>query len=54
MDELVVQAVVAGGRETAPSVQETYMYLRTVVDLDGHVWGIMYLDALQFKLGKGR
>ena len=54
VDELVAQAVVAGGTETAPSVQEAYMYLRTVVDLDGHVWGIMYLDALQFKVEKGR
>ena len=54
VDELVAQAVVAGGTETAPSVQESFMYLRTVVDLDGHVWGIMYLDALQFKVEKGR
>lgn len=54
VDELVAQAISAGGAETGPSVQESFMYLRTVVDLDGHVWGIMHLDAALFKLKKGR
>lgn len=54
VDELVAQALGAGGTETAPAVQESFMYLRTVVDLDGHVWGIMYLDTPLFKLKKGR
>lgn len=54
VDELVAQAIGAGGTETAPSVQEPFMHLRTVVDLDGHIWGIMYLDIPKFKSEKGR
>jgi predicted lactoylglutathione lyase len=51
---LMVEVVLkAGGAEILPRIEETFMHVRTISDLDGHVWGIIYLDMIQFKDLKG-
>jgi predicted lactoylglutathione lyase len=46
VDELVDQAVAAGGSETKADEENKYegMYLRSFDDLDGHIWEIMWMD----------
>ena len=45
----MVEAVIKlGATEPVPVLDEPFMYLRSVEDLDGHLWGIMYLDVEKF------
>ena len=53
MNKMVEAALQAGGLEILPKIEETFMQVRTISDLDGHVWGIIYLDMIQFKDLKG-
>ena len=53
MNLMVEAALQAGGLEILPKIEETFMQVRTISDLDGHVWGIIYLDMIQFKDLKG-
>ncbi len=47
---LMVEAVLqAGGAEILPRIEETFMQVRTISDLDGHVWGIICLDMMKFR-----
>lgn len=39
----------AGGIEPVNPFREDFMYLRSIEDIDGYVWGIMYLDIEKFK-----
>ena len=41
------KAIKAGGKQVSKSNQE-YMYSRDIEDLDGHVWGIFYMDMKKF------
>jgi uncharacterized protein len=47
MNKMVEAALQAGGLEILPKIEETFMQVRTISDLDGHVWGIIYLDMIQ-------
>ena len=49
VDEIIENATKGGGEEIKPIIKETYMYLRSFKDLDGHVWGIMCLDMDAFR-----
>lgn len=49
VDEIMNKALTAGGKEPASLIHETFMYLRSFQDLDGYLWGIMYLDTDKFK-----
>lgn len=48
MNKMVEAALQAGGLEILPKIEETFMQVRTISDLDGHIWGIIYLDMIKF------
>jgi predicted lactoylglutathione lyase len=54
VNELIDQGLQAGGIEPVPVLDEGFMYLRSIEDLDGHVWGIIHLDIEKFKALKGK
>ncbi len=54
VDEILENALLAGGIEPVPALTEEFMYLRSIQDLDGNLWGIMHLDLAKFKALKIR
>ena len=44
VDALVEAALKAGGTEAHPAEDEGFMYQRAIYDLDGHGWGISWMD----------
>jgi hypothetical protein len=42
----------AGGKEPMPMLDEGFMHVRTIEDLDGHIWGIIHLDLEKFTAQK--
>lgn len=54
VDEMLAQGIHAGGVEPSPPVHEEFMYLRSIEDPDGYMWGIMYLDVDRFKSITGK
>ena len=44
VDELVANAIAAGGKPWKPAVQEGPMYGGSFQDLDGHVWELMHMS----------
>lgn len=49
VNTLANNALNAGGIESIPLIDEGFMQVRTIEDLDGHTWGLMYLDMDLFK-----
>ena len=49
VNEMMENGLQAGGTEPVPVLSESFMYLRSIEDLDGHLWGIMFLDVEKFK-----
>lgn len=45
VDELVRKAVAAGATEGHEPEDDGFMYQRAFVDLDGHQWGVLHMDA---------
>ncbi|MGF1662748.1 MAG: VOC family protein [Kineosporiaceae bacterium] len=45
VDRIVEAAVTAGGREARPPLDEGFMYQRSIADLDGHVWEMLWMAA---------
>lgn len=54
VNELIENGVKAGGRESTPMIDEGFMQIRNIEDLDGHNWGIIYLDIEKFKQMTGK
>lgn len=46
--ELVESGLKAGGKEPNPMVDEGFMQVRTIEDLDGFSWGIIHLDLAKY------
>ena len=44
VNEMVNNAMAAGGSETRESLDYGYMYGRSFNDLDGHIWEVMWMD----------
>lgn len=44
VDEIVRQALAAGGRTPRPSQDHGFMYQHGFEDPDGHLWEVMYMD----------
>jgi len=38
--------------EPVPAIKENFMFLRSIEDVDGYIWGIMYLDTNRFMSSK--
>jgi len=49
LNEIVENGLKAGGKESTPLIDEGFMQLRNIEDLDGHHWGIIYLNIDKFK-----
>lgn len=49
MNEIVDTALNYGSREILPLIDEGFMQVRTIEDLDGHIWAFIYLDMDKFK-----
>lgn len=47
VDDLVRKAVAAGATEGHDPEDSGFMYQRAFVDLDGHQWGVLHMDAAQ-------
>ena len=54
VNEIVENGLLAGGTETTPMIDEGFMQIRNIEDLDGHNWGIIYLDIDKFKQVTGK
>lgn len=52
LNEIMENGLNAGGTEPTPALGEGFMQLRNMEDLDGHNWGIIYLDMEKFKAMK--
>ncbi|MCE1253708.1 MAG: glyoxalase/bleomycin resistance/extradiol dioxygenase family protein [Anaerolineae bacterium] len=44
VDELVNKAFQAGAQPSAETQEQSWMYVRSFQDLDGHLWEIAYMD----------
>jgi predicted lactoylglutathione lyase len=49
---MMENGIKAGGKEPANTIKLDFMFLRSIEDLDGYIWGIMYLDQEIFKSKK--
>ena len=54
VNQMVESGLRAGGTESTPMIVEEFMQVRNIEDLDGHKWGIMYLDIDKFKQVTGK
>ena len=54
VNEIIENGLKAGGVERTPMLDEGFMQIRNIEDLDGHNWGIIYLDIEKFKKTMGR
>lgn len=49
VNEIVNMGLEGGGKEPVPMLDDIYIQLRRIEDPDGHTWGVMYLDMVEFK-----
>ena len=49
VNDIVEKGLQAGGIEPVSALEEEFMFLRSIEDLDGYLLGIMYLDIEKFK-----
>ena len=54
LNEMVNNGLKAGGTESTPLIDEGFMLIRNIEDLDGHNWGIIVLDIDKFKQMTGK
>jgi predicted lactoylglutathione lyase len=52
VNEIIETGLNAGGVEPVPVIKEDFMYLRSIQDVDGYMWGVMCLDTDKFKAMK--
>lgn len=54
MNEMMEKGLKAGGIEPTEPIDEGFMQIRNLEDLDGHMWGIIFLDIEKFKKMTGK
>lgn len=54
LNEIIENGLKAGGTEPTPLVDEGFMQVRNIEDLDGHNWGVICLDLVKFKEMTGK
>jgi predicted lactoylglutathione lyase len=54
LNEIIENGLKAGGTEPTQIIDEGYMQVRKIEDLDGHNWGIIFLDIDKFKKITGK
>jgi predicted lactoylglutathione lyase len=53
VDTMVKLAVEAGGKEHREKQDYGWMYSRSIEDIDGHIWEILYMDEEAAKKAQG-
>ena len=54
VNEIMEKGLKAGGTEPTELIDEGFMQIRNIEDLDGHNWGIIFLDIEKFKKMTGK
>ncbi len=54
LNEIIEKGKRAGGTAPTETLDEGFMQVRNLEDLDGHIWGIICLDLDKFKIATGR
>lgn len=54
LNQIVENGLKAGGTEFRPMIDEGFMQVRNIEDLDGHNWGIIFLDIEKFRKATGK
>jgi uncharacterized protein len=54
LNEIVENGLKAGGTESTAMIDEGFMQVRNIEDLDGHQWGIIFLDIEKFRKATGK
>lgn len=54
MNAIVDKALKTGGTESTKLIDEGFMQIRNIEDLDGHNWAVIYLDIEKFKAATNR
>jgi uncharacterized protein len=54
LNEIIENGLRAGGKEHSPMVDEDFMQIRNMEDLDGHNWAVIFLDLDKFKEMRGK
>jgi predicted lactoylglutathione lyase len=54
VNEIMENGLKAGGTESTPMLDEGFMQVRNIEDIDGHIWGIIYIDIAKFKQMTGK
>lgn len=54
VNEIMEKGLKAGGTEPTEHIDEGFMQIRNIEDLDGHNWGIIFLDIEKFKKMTGK
>jgi uncharacterized protein len=49
VDQMINNAIKAGGRESREPQDHGWMYGRSFEDIDGHLWEIIYMDESAMK-----
>jgi predicted lactoylglutathione lyase len=53
LNKIIENGLNSGGTEPTPLIDEGFMQVRTIEDIDGHTWGIIYLDEIKYEEIKG-
>lgn len=54
LNQIIENGIKAGGKEPSSMIDEGFMQVRNIEDLDGHNWGIIFLNLKKFKEMRGR
>lgn len=54
VNKIMEDGLKAGGKEPTELIDEGFMQIRNIEDLDGHNWGIIFLDLEKFKKMTGK
>ncbi len=49
LNKIIENGIKAGGTEPTQTIDEGFMQVRNIEDLDGHNWGVIYLNIEKFK-----
>ena len=52
VNKMMEEGLKAGGQEPTSLIELDFMYLRSIEDSDGYIWGLLYLDQVKFKSSK--
>lgn len=52
VDKIIKNGLKAGGKEPITPINEDYMIVRAIEDLEGHIWSFIHLDTEKYKNSK--